>query len=69
MGTDNIQNKVHDLRIQMQITQQHLADALGVTRQTVIAIEKGNYVPSVSLALKAGKFFNKPVEKIFYVKH
>ena len=69
MPTENIQNKVHYLRLRKRATQQELADKVGVTRQTVIAIEKGNYVPSVSLALKLARFFSKPVEKIFYAKY
>ena len=48
------------------MTQEEAAKAVDVTRQTIIAIEKGNYVPSVLLALKIAKFFNVPVERIFY---
>jgi putative transcriptional regulator len=47
------------------VTQEDLAKAVGVTRQTIIAIEKGNYTPSVLLALKIAQYFNKPVESIF----
>ncbi|MDP2676792.1 MAG: helix-turn-helix transcriptional regulator [bacterium] len=64
---DNIANTVYELRSKRGITQQEFADAVGVTRQTVIAIEKGNYTPSVLLALKISRFFKEPVEKIFIV--
>jgi len=47
------------------MTQESLAEALHVTRQTVIAIEKGNYTPSVALALIIAKFFDVHVEDIF----
>jgi len=47
------------------MTQEELAHALGVTRQTIIAMEKGNYTPSVLLALKIAQFFKKRVESIF----
>lgn len=60
-----VHNKVHHLRAAVGVTQEDLAHAVGVTRQTIIAIEKGNYTPSVLLALKIAKFFHKPVEKIF----
>lgn len=62
---DKVSNKVFDLRKREKITQEKLADKIGVTRQTIIAIEKGNYTPSVSLAIKIAKFFNKRVEDIF----
>jgi len=55
------------MRQEKQITQEQLAEALGVSRQTVIAIEKGNYVPSVFLALKIAKFFQVPLEEIFHL--
>lgn len=48
------------------LTQEQLARLVDVTRQTIIAIEKGNYVPSVLLALKIAKVFNTSVERIFY---
>jgi putative transcriptional regulator len=47
------------------MTQEELADRVGVTRQTIIAIEKGNYTPSVMLALKLGHVLDKKVETIF----
>jgi putative transcriptional regulator len=50
------------------ITQEELARAVGVTRQTIIAIEKGNYTPSVLLALKIAQYFNTSVESIFKVQ-
>ena len=61
-----LQNTVHELRTSKNITQQELSDAIGVTRQTVIAIEKGNYTPSVALALNIASHFNTHVEDIFY---
>ena len=65
---ETVLNTVQMLRIQEEITQEELAGALGVTRQTIIAIEKGNYTPSVLLALKIAAFFKKPVDTIFSIK-
>lgn len=47
-------------------TQADLAEALGVSRQTVIAIETGRYTPSLDLALKIAAYYRKPVEEIFW---
>lgn len=47
------------------LSQQALAAAVGVTRQTIIAIERGRFVPSTVLALRLARFFGKPVEEIF----
>jgi putative transcriptional regulator len=58
-------NKVKEVRIAKEMTQQELADLLGVSRQTIFSIETGKYVPSTILALKIAKIFNKSVEKIF----
>lgn len=58
-------NKVRDARTKLKLTQDELADRVQVTRQTIIAIEKGNYVPSVLLALKISIALNKKVEEIF----
>lgn len=63
-----IENTIERLRRRRSLTQEDLAQAVGVTRQTVIALEKGNYVPSVLLALTIAKFFREPVEHIFKVK-
>ena len=66
---ETIKNQVYELRTKSNITQEALAEALGVTRQTIIAVEKGNYTPSVILALKIAKFFKKSVEDIFQIKY
>ena len=50
-----------------EMSQQDLADAIGVTRQTIFSIEKGKFVPSTVLALRIARLFNKPVEEIFYL--
>lgn len=60
-------NNVRRLRFENnEMTQQELADMIGVTRMTVYSIEKGRYVPSTVLALKIARVFNRPVEEIFY---
>ncbi len=63
---EKIFNKVYELRTTANIRQEDLADSIGVSRQTIIAIEKGNYTPSVLLALRIAKFFKVPVEKLFW---
>lgn len=50
------------------MTQQQLADAVGVSRQTVNAIESGKFIPSTVLALKVAKLFGKPVEQVFILE-
>lgn len=64
-----ITNTVLELRKGKGVTQEEFAEAIGVTRQTVIAIEKGNYTPSVLLALKIATFFNTEVGKIFRIAY
>jgi len=58
-------NNLSILRGRKNITQEELANKVGVTRQTIIAIEKGNYTPSVLLAIKLAKYFNVSVEDLF----
>lgn len=48
-----------------EMSQQELADRVGVTRMTIYSIEKGRYVPSAALALKIARVFEKPMEEIF----
>lgn len=65
MKEEKIVSCVKGVRKEVGVTQQELAEAVGVTRQTIIAIEGGNYTPSVLLALKIAKFMKQPVEDIF----
>ncbi len=58
-------NSVRQARVSLNMTQDELATKIQATRQTVIAIEKGNYVPSVLLALKIASILGKKVEDIF----
>lgn len=58
-------NKIKIFRATHNMTQEELADKVGVTRQTIIAIEKNKYVPSLELAFKIAEVFNETIEKIF----
>jgi len=61
-----IRNEVRRLRFEHgEMTQQELADRVGCTRQTVIMLEQGRYVPSLALALRIAQLFGEPVEAIF----
>jgi putative transcriptional regulator len=62
-----IPNKVCELRQTMNITQEELAKGVGVSRQTIISIEKENCDPSVCLALKISNFFKRPLEEVFFL--
>ncbi|PIR38022.1 MAG: transcriptional regulator [Candidatus Zambryskibacteria bacterium CG10_big_fil_rev_8_21_14_0_10_42_12] len=62
-----MKNKVKDIRCEQGITQEYLAEAVGVSRQTIISLEKGNYIPSVELAIKIAKFFKTSVENLFTI--
>lgn len=66
---ESIINKVHASRSKAGMTQEELAQKVGVTRQTIIAIEKGNYTPSVLLALKLAKVFSVSVESLFKISY
>jgi putative transcriptional regulator len=66
---ETIKNTVSLLRIEKGLTQEDLATKIGVTRQTIIALEKGNYIPSVLLALKVAKIFKTEVDKIFTIRY
>ena len=50
-----------------ETSQQELANAVGVTRQTIFSIEKSKFVPSALLALKIARFFNKSLEEVFFI--
>ncbi len=62
----NLENNLRKLRFEhAEMSQQTLADLIGVTRMTIYSIEKGKYIPSTVLALKIAKVFGKSVEEIF----
>lgn len=59
-------NRVKELRAKHDLTQGKLAEKVGVTRQTIVSLEKGSYIPSLLLAMNIAEAFNKQVEEIFY---
>jgi len=68
MAKSRVQNYVRKLRFDNnEMTQAELAKLIGVSRQTVVAIEKGQYSPSLELAFKISKEFNMTIEEIFYM--
>ena len=60
-----MKNRISELRKARSMTQQDLADLLGVTRQTIISLEGGRYNPSIMLAFKLARAFNLHIEDIF----
>ena len=60
-----MKNNIRVERARLRISQQQLADAIGVSRNTINSIESGKYVPSTVLALKIARHFQKPVETVF----
>jgi putative transcriptional regulator len=67
-GKLTINNRIQELRVERGLTQQDLADAIDVTRATIIALEKGSYNPSLELAFRLAKFFGTGIDKLFFEK-
>ena len=66
MGKRRINNNIRTLRFfRDEMTQQQLAEKVGVTRQTIIAMEQGKYSPSLELAFRIAHVFNIPLEDVF----
>ena len=66
MGKGRINNNIRTLRFfNDEMTQQQLAKKVGVTRQTIIALEQGKYSPSLELAFRIAHVFNVPLEEVF----
>ena len=63
-----MKNRIKVERAEKDITQQQLAEAVGVSRQTIVAIEKNRFLRSTPLALKIARYFSKPVESIFILE-
>jgi putative transcriptional regulator len=60
-----MRNRVREQRLLRELSQAELAAALGVSRQTVISIESGRYLPSLPLAFRIAKLFDLPVDSVF----
>ena len=60
-----MKNKIRLFRAMHNLTQEHLAQAIGVNRQTILAIEKEKYIPSLDLAFKISRFFGVNIEEVF----
>ena len=60
-----MKTRIQELRKQNKVTQEELASALGVTRQTITSLENGKYNASLQLAFKIARFFEKSIEDIF----
>ncbi|TFB11479.1 transcriptional regulator [Candidatus Marinimicrobia bacterium MT.SAG.3] len=66
MGEARVSNNIRKLRFSHdEMTQQELAEKVGVTRQTIIAMEKGHYSPSLELAFRIALVFDSPLEEVF----
>lgn len=63
-----MKNRIKVERAEKDVTQQQLAEAVGVSRQTIVAIEKNRFLPSTPLALKIARYFDKPVKAIFILE-
>jgi putative transcriptional regulator len=61
-------NRLKDVRLEKQFTQESLADTVGVTRQTIISIEKEKFVPSVKLALELAQALRVSLEDLFWLE-
>lgn len=64
-----IRNRVKELRIEQGWTQQQLAEAVGVSRQSINSIERNRYVPSLPLALTFARVFGRPTDEIFALEN
>jgi putative transcriptional regulator len=61
-------NRLHVLRAEQRITQEQLAKEVGVTRATIVAIERGGYNPSLELAFRLARYFQTDIDTIFSVQ-
>jgi len=63
-----IVNEVQKFRKKKNLTQESLAQKVGVTRRTIVSLEKGNYIPSLLLALQIAEVLEQDINEIFYLK-
>lgn len=62
---DSINNKVYEFRVLARLSQKELADKIGVSKQTIFVMEKGNYIPTLLLAFRIATFFSVDITDIF----
>lgn len=62
---DSVSNKVYEFRVLRRMSQKDLADAVGVSKQTIFVMEKNNYSPSLVLAFRIANFFDVDINEIF----
>jgi putative transcriptional regulator len=65
---EEVSNRIRDYRVERDLTQDELAEAVGVSRQSIISIERGRYTPSLHLALRFAQFFQCSTDKLFKLK-
>ena len=65
----NLCNRLKEIRLQKGLTQESLANTVGVTRQTIIAVEKGKFVPSVKLALELASALDTSFDDLFWLEN
>ncbi|MCG8346708.1 MAG: helix-turn-helix transcriptional regulator [Chloroflexales bacterium] len=65
MSNERLENRLNELRARHRLTQQALANQVGVARQTIVAIEKGDYNPSLLLAFKIAYALGVPIDEVF----
>jgi putative transcriptional regulator len=65
---EGVVNRIRDYRLKIGITQEELAESVGVSRQSIISIERGRYMPSLYLALRFSKFFHCSTDELFMLR-
>jgi putative transcriptional regulator len=68
MAHPRVENKLRDTREELGLTQAYLAELVGLSRQSIISIERGRFIPSIETALRLSSALNTPIEKLFWLK-
>jgi len=66
--SEQLENRIRVFRAEHKLSQAELADAIGVSRKTISTIEVGRFVPSTVIALKIARYFEVPLEDVFFLK-
>jgi putative transcriptional regulator len=66
--SEELENRIRVFRAEHRISQAELSDAIGVSRKTISTIEVGRFVPSTIIALKIARYFEVPLEEVFFLK-